>query len=1443
MHDVYGSYTPWQKAHPQQAVLYNMFLENAEKCDLYKISQLYQVHDCTVERLSKSIQKVISDLPVLGARFRCTNDVVEVCFANRYTPSVEQRQVSEILSSHSFTRADIEQGELVKVSVWPGEDCCQFILSIHHIVCDARSVAYIEAQLEKELSGKLGLSTASADLARYQAYTNEVIAWHDSEEKVVQLSYWREQLTNYKSDLTLVNLEKQIDRADDAAFSFAFQLGEPAVHRFNHVVESAEVTPFILMLALTEIFLARHFDQEKFILNVSLDQRNYWNASTDVGLYSSYLPACCYVKPEQHFDALLAQVQDDFYEGLSNGKVSLFDLIIESEVDVTRASALLEFTESAGVYGALEYLSSFNEKTDFPLVISANRTASSLNIKVEGRADHYQNESRFHGMCLAFQQLIEKSLLHPDTNVAISKINNDVYQKTKEQLSFHRQPSHLIREFEKVVQEYNQCPAIRFEQEIYTFDWLNQKANQIARTLINAFEIRPHATICILVERSALLLPIIISILKTRAQYVPLSPYDGEARLRRQLELIQPDLVITSQVFEGMLNGSCSEVIVTDRALFESDESSENLALAYSPEDIAYTIFTSGSTGMPKGVVVPHQGITYTVLYRQHYYSLDSSDVILQYPSVFYDSAVNDYFSTLLSGASLVLFPDNDRNDVAALARLIKNHQVTHFMMVPAIYLALLESHSSSLKGVRQVVLCGDNLSISLIHHHQKSLPETEVYNEYGPAETSVWSTVYQFGPEDDEVLIGKGIAHHLVDIIHPKWGLCFDNEVGEICVSGPGLAQGYLRNPVVTEEKFVTHPIHGQRMYRTGDLAYRNMAGELRFVGRVDNFVKIAGAGVELEEVERVVGETLAVNRFYLVHVEGDDNIGTLLCLYESGTNTELLNRGRLKTFLPARMVPTHYIDIAEIPLSVNGKVDRKALKRIAQDYLDSLVQTAAFSAADQLQQIWHKTLGNVEICETTSLYDLGASSLDFIQLSKDLNESLAHPIPLRELMTHSTFKEWLSLYEAATKNCQTHSTACDVWSASASACRYLVTSLLQQDKSIFNILDYWKLDSECPVACLSLACQAVIRQHDILSSAFLFEKGRITSKPVTVDIDQIYQELEIQEGSLEDALNRIFKSSLSLSTQLFQFYLLHYGTERYFVMLIHHAIADVFSIDRIIADIERHVFAASAVEHRDLAAHGEHHAIDATYLREAEQYWEQNPAGEESYLLNLPVDFPREQKSGAGSVCHHVLTGLRRVVASASLRYRTTEFNVLSSALALMLSDITQSSRVSFGFPYNIRRLLNSEEVGCFLNPLPVAMDIEVHTTTDQVIHAVSETIADSMAYGAYPFERIISGKGIKWSKGRFPLFDVGLTLESLDRPEIPSSKYFIKQSFTPDRVFSQNDFWFYINFEQDDIVLDVLFDSSLYREESIAHFIAVFSRKLYEIVSPNQVAVSLL
>ncbi|CAM3881160.1 amino acid adenylation domain-containing protein [Vibrio aquimaris] len=1438
MHNVYSSYTPWQQAHPQQAVLYKMFLENAAKCDLYKISQLYRVRNCSLEQLSKSIQKVISDLPVLSARFRCSSDVVEVCFAHGYTPFIQQNPDSGKLLPHQFTCSDLEQSELVKVSVSPGEGCCWFILSIHHIVCDAHTLAWIEARLEKELIGKLETSTASADLASYQAYTDEVIAWHDSEERMAQLSFWRDRLMDYQSAVSLVNLEKQIDRADDAAFSYEFQLEEPVLNQFNHIVESAEVTPFVLMLALSEIFIARYFDQETFILNTSLDQRGYWNSSADVGLYSSYFPVCCHVKPERYFGDLLVQTRDDFYEGLINGKVSLYDLIVESGVDVTRASVLLEFTESTGVHGTLEYLCSFNEKIDFPLVISVCRTASSLNIKVMGRADHYQHESTFHGMCLALQQLIEKTLSHPNVNVAINRVNDDIYQKTEEQLSFRSQPSHLIREFEKVVEKHSQCPAIRFEHEVYTFDWLNKKANTIARTLINTFEIQPQATICILMERSVFLLPIIIGILKTRAQYVPLSPYDGEARLCSQLELTQPDLVITSPVFEGMLYGLCAERTVTDRALFESDESSANLVLAYSPEDIAYTIFTSGSTGLPKGVVVPHQGITHTVLYRQHYYGLDASDVILQYPSVFYDSAVNDYFSTLLSGASLVLFSDSDRNDVVALARLIKSHKVTHFMMVPAIYLALLESHSGSLKGVRQVVLCGDTLSMSLIQFHQKSLPDTEVYNEYGPAETSVWSTVYQFGPEDDEVLIGKGIAHHLVDIIHPKWGLCFDNEVGEICVSGPGLAQGYLRNPVVTDEKFVAHPIHGKRMYRTGDLASRNAAGELRFVGRGDNLVKIAGAGVELEEVERIIAETLSVNRFHLVYVEEGDNIGSLLCLYEQGTNTGLLNRDRLLTFLPARMVPAHYHDVAEIPLSVNGKVDRKGLKRIAQVYLSTLNQATVITPADKIQKIWRKTLGNLEICDTTCLYELGASSMDFIQLSKDLNDTLTNPIPLKELMKSSTFKEWLSLYETATEVNQLHLTDSDIWSASSSACRFLVTSLLQQDKSIFNILDYWKLDREFPVADLRQACQAVIRQHDVLSSTFLLEKGRITRKSVAVDIDQVYQELEIQDSTLEEMLNRIFRRSLSLTTQLFQFYLLQHGTERYFVMLIHHAIADVFSIDRIMADIERHSFASGTPESRYSETRSEQHVVGARSLREAEQYWTQSPTGGEAYLLKLPTDFPREQKNGEGSVCHHVLSDFRGDVASAAQHYRTTEFSVLSSALAMMLSDITQSSQVSFGFPYNIRRLLSSEEVGCFLNPIPVAMDIAAYTSTDQVIQAVSETLADSMAYGAYPFERIVSSKGIKWPKGRFPLFDVGLTLESLDTPEMPSSRYMMKQSFTPTRVFSQNDFWFYINLEQDDIVLDVLFDTSLYREESIAHFVKVFSRKLHEIVSFNQV-----
>ena len=423
------------------------------------------------------------------------------------------------------------------------------------------------------------------------------------------------------------------------------------------------------------------------------------------------------------------------------------------------------------------------------------------------------------------------------------------------------------------------------------------------------------------------------------------------------------------------------------------------------PHDLAYIIYTSGSTGKPKGVMIEHHSIVNTILWRCRYYEFSSKDVLLQIPPYNFDSSVEDIFSFLSVGATIVIVDQEKRMDLIYLFQQITWHQVTHFLVTPQLYNTMLDEIPANLKHLSSVTVAGENFQIGLVKKHFNKLPHVKLFNEYGPTENSVCSTVYQFSPNDKEVYIGKPISNCQCFVLSTEYNIQPVGVPGELYLGGPGLARGYINNWKLTNEKFLFVPRINQRLYRTGDLVRWTPDGNLKFIERIDNQIKIRGFRVELDEIKNVILSFEMVKDAIVISKEGKDS-SIIICAY---LVTEcLFELSDLKKFLglrlPNYMIPSYFILIDSIPLTYNGKIDKNKLPEIIEK--EKVIVPPKTMIEKRLAEVWYDVFKE-EIGISNDIFEFGANSIGLIQILSKLHDLYNWNLSISILHKYSTIRE----------------------------------------------------------------------------------------------------------------------------------------------------------------------------------------------------------------------------------------------------------------------------------------------------------------------------------------------------------------------------------------------------------------------------------------------------
>ena len=562
--------------------------------------------------------------------------------------------------------------------------------------------------------------------------------------------------------------------------------------------------------------------------------------------------------------------------------------------------------------------------------------------------------------------------------------------------------------------------ALVFEDEKVSYRELNERSNQLAHYLRKQ-GIGPNVLVGVCMERSTEMLVALLAILKSGGAYVPLDPEYPTERLAMMIEDSKTPGVLTQQKLLDRLSGRDTPTFCldTDWKMLAA-ESTSNPEVEFSPSDSAYAIYTSGSTGKPKGVVNVHQGIVNRLLWMQDAYQLTSDDRVLQKTPYSFDVSVWEFFWPLMTGARLVIARPGGHRDPRYLAGVISRENITTLHFVPSMLRSFLEAveipkHTS----VRQVFCSGEALPADLQREYFSRV-DAQLYNLYGPTEASVDVTHWTCRRDDTRsfVPIGRPIANIEVYILDDRVQQIPVGAEGELHIGGIGLARGYLNRPELTAEKFIRNPFSNDpdaRLYKTGDLARFLPSGELEYLGRLDYQVKIRGFRIELGEIEVVISRYPGTRQ--VVVVAREDTPGDKrLVAYVVPDQIEQFKTAALQEFLksqlPDYMVPL-VIVLQEMPLSSNGKIDRKALPppTFGNDSEAHEFITARNEIEKGLVDIWSDLLATPQIGVRDNFFELGGHSLLAIRLVSRIEQSFGKELSLASLLEAQTIEQQADL------------------------------------------------------------------------------------------------------------------------------------------------------------------------------------------------------------------------------------------------------------------------------------------------------------------------------------------------------------------------------------------------------------------------------------------------
>lgn len=805
--------------------------------------------------------------------------------------------------------------------------------------------------------------------------------------------YWQDKLSGEIMQSSFAPDDKNIRSLEMSEIYFEFS--KEISGRIVELSGGSDYAAFILLLVGVKYLLYRYTGNNDLVVGTAVFKDKY-----EDNLINNILAIRSSINKGSTFKELLLQVRDNVQEAAKNQNFPYDQLIelLRHNIDrklnpLFNTMVLLENIQ------AEEYIRDISTDTRFIFNINNGTIGCKLHY-LKRKLDSNRAKQIISGLIRVFEAIVQ------NMDIRLSNIDihteDDLHKILYEFNDTYKEMDHdtlLYKLIEQRAEEMPERIAVVYKDMQISYKELNEEANKLARFL-SLYKLGRGSIVTIMMDRTPLMLESILALWKLGAAYIPVDPGYPAERINKILAGSNSDLLLTvSEYFERIAGNYTEDSIIlidAQKAEIQSKEK-ENLCLENSYSDLAYVIYTSGSTGEPKGAMAEQIGMLNHIYAKIEDLRLDSNCIIAQNASQCFDISVWQFFCALAAGGKTVIYPDSVISDLEEFTLQLIRDKVTVLEVVPSflsILLEHIESKNAKLESIAYIVVTGEALPVQLVQKWFSLYPHIKMVNAYGPTEASDDITHYIMDGEleYEDVPIGKPIRNFNIYIADGDMNLCPIGVKGEILVSGIGVGKGYLNNKEATEKAFLEKDIFKDidvRMYRTGDLGCRLHDGNIMFFGRLDHQVKVRGFRIELEEIEKQLLKLKGTKEAVAVlqeNLNGDRYICAYLISDEKLDKFEI--RKKLSDFLPEYMIPAYYIYLDKIPLTPNGKVDRKALPN--PDFKSEEHYEAPQSDVQRkLAEVWGEVLGLENIGINDDFFEIGGDSIKAIQISAILQRA----------------------------------------------------------------------------------------------------------------------------------------------------------------------------------------------------------------------------------------------------------------------------------------------------------------------------------------------------------------------------------------------------------------------------------------------------------------------
>ncbi|MBA2930407.1 amino acid adenylation domain-containing protein [Pseudomonas sp. CCUG 57209] len=1199
---------------------------------------------------------------------------------------------------------DLQNGPLLRVRLLRlADDEHVLVLTQHHIVSDGWSVQLmVEELISLYGAAQSGQPHALAPLPiQYADYAAWQRQWMQAGERERQLAYWTGQLAGEHSVLELPTDRprpaEQSYRGAHLSITLAPGLGD-AVHAFAHRVG---VTPFMLLLASFQTLLHRYSGQNDIRVGVPIANRNRVETEGLIGFFVNTQVMKAEFSSHLRVEALLQQVKQHALDAQAHQDLP-FEQLVEAlqperslshnplfQVMFNHQSAdKPSATERPSLPSALqvEGLDWEGSTSQFDLTLSTSESAEGLSATLTYATDLF-NATTIERLGRHWQQLLHSLIADPQQRVAdLAMLDHaeqhqmvSAWNATATRYPLHHSVQQLI---EAQVAATPNATALVFGDQQLSYHQLNQRANQLAHKLME-LGVGPDALVGIATERSLEMVIGLLAVLKAGAAYVPLDPEYPQDRLSYMIEDSGIGLLLTQQHLLTQLPIPAALPVLALDQLDVSAYADTNPEVAVDGENLAYVIYTSGSTGKPKGAGNRHSALTNRLCWMQQAYGLTADDTVLQKTPLSFDVSVWEFFWTLMTGARLAVAGPGDHRDPAILICLIQRYQITTLHFVPSmLQVFLLDEQVAQCTGLTRIICSGEALPVDAQQQVFTKLPNAGLFNLYGPTEAAIDVTHWTCREEGKaSVPIGQPIANLTTYILDAELQPVPAGVIGELYLGGEGLARGYHRRPALTAERFMTSPFgDGQRLYRTGDLASYRPDGVIEYRGRIDHQVKIRGLRIELGEIETRLMELDCVREAVVIAADGQLVAYAVPAQARDVADLRSDIKHRLSEHLPDYMVPAQLIFLDQLPLSPNGKLDRKALPKPDANLLQKAYVAPQSPLEQQIAAIWQDVLKLERVGLNDNFFELGGDSIISIQVvSRARQQGIA--FTPKELFQHQTVQGLASVARiGASAQVIDQGPATGPLTLLPIHQVFFETAIPERHHWNQSVL----LQPAQPVVAEALqqALHAVIEHHDALRLSFEQHPGGWSAQYRPM-VDWQLQQIDATAEQLSDLCDQA-QGSLDLQHgPLIRALLIHLadGTQR-LLLVIHHLAVDGVSWRILFEDLQNAYQQVSDQQPVQLPARTSSVKAWAERLqRRAQNHTSQD---ELNYWLaqldtNTP-DLPCERPHGSLDNRHsHTLhTHLdarqtKQLLQQAPKAYRTQINDLLLTALARVISRWT--------------------------------------------------------------------------------------------------------------------------------------------------------------------------